>query len=130
MKRLTVPARFAREIEITGKVEERTGWREQNESQIGREEKRNGRLVGGSDTSKERAEWCRPQWKKLGNTGPAEKERVASVPQRQQLASTQEPPVQSTRSQGGRESSEREPHLGEREGDQSGSMDRKRWNLQ
>ena len=47
-------------------------------------------------------------------TGPAEKERVASVPQKEQLASTLEPPlpkregtelsVQSTRSRGGRES--------------------------
>ena len=45
---------------------------------------------------------------KLQHTGPAEKERVASVPQRKQLASTPEPPfpkgkgtkpsVQSTRS--------------------------------
>ena len=52
--------------------------------------------------------------KKLEHTGPAEKERVASVPQRQQLASMPEPPlpkgkgtessVQSTRSSGGRES--------------------------
>ena len=45
---------------------------------------------------------------KLEHSGPAEKERVASVPQREQLASTPEPPlprgeetelsVQSTRS--------------------------------
>ena len=45
---------------------------------------------------------------KLEHTGPAEKERVASVPQREQLATTPEPPlpkgkgtelsVQSTRS--------------------------------
>ena len=45
---------------------------------------------------------------KLEHTGPAEKERVASVPQREQLARTTEPPlpkgkgtepsVQSTRS--------------------------------
>ena len=51
---------------------------------------------------------------KLEQTGPAEKERVASVPHREQLASTPEPPlpkgkgtepsVQSTRSLGGRES--------------------------
>ena len=51
---------------------------------------------------------------KLEHTGPAEKERVASVPQREQLARTPEPPlpkgkgtepsVQSTRSCGGRES--------------------------
>ena len=51
---------------------------------------------------------------KLEHTGPAEKERVASVPQREQLARTPEPPlskrkgiepsVQSTTSRGGRES--------------------------
>ena len=51
---------------------------------------------------------------KLEHTGPAEKERLASVPQREQLARTAEPPlpkekgtepsVQSTRSCGGRES--------------------------
>ena len=51
---------------------------------------------------------------KFEHTGPAEKERVASIPQREQLVSTPEPPlpkgnrtepsVQSTRSSGGRES--------------------------
>ena len=30
---------------------------------------------------------------KLKHTGPAEKEKVASVPQREQLASTPEPPM-------------------------------------
>ena len=34
----------------------------------------------------------------LEHTGPAEKERVASVPQREQLARTPEPSVQSTKS--------------------------------
>ena len=42
----TVPARSATEFEIRGKMEERTGWRGQNESQTGGEEKRNGRFVG------------------------------------------------------------------------------------
>ena len=46
-------------------MEERTGWRGQNESQIGGEEKRNGRLVGAAKTSKERAEWRRLQQKNL-----------------------------------------------------------------
>ena len=48
---------------------ERTGWRRQNESQTGGEEKRNGRLVGAAETSKERAEWRRLQrknWNILG----------------------------------------------------------------
>ena len=70
-------------------MEERTGWRGQNESQIGGEEKW-------------RASWCcgdqqracrmaQTSAEKLEQTGPAEKERVASVPQRKQLASTPEP---------------------------------------
>ena len=74
---------------------------------------------------------------KLEHTGPSEKERVASVPQREQLASTPEPSlprregtepsVQSTRSEGGESQNGREPHLGEREGDQSESMKRNEW---
>ena len=74
---------------------------------------------------------------KLEHTGPAEKERVASVPQRKQLARTPElplpkgngtePSVQSTRSCGRRESQGgREPHLGEGERDQSGSLKKER----
>ena len=50
-------------------MEERTGWRGQNESQIVGEEKRNGRLVDTAETSKERAEWPRLQrknWSILG----------------------------------------------------------------
>ena len=61
--------RSATEFEIRGKMEERTGRRGQNESQIIGEEKRNGRLVGAAETSKERAEWCRLQrknWSILG----------------------------------------------------------------
>ena len=49
------------EFEIKGKMEERTGWRGQNECQIVGNEKRNGRLVGAAETSKERAEWRRLQ---------------------------------------------------------------------
>ena len=75
---------------------------------------------------------------KLEHTGPDKKER-ASVPQRDPLARTPEPPlpkekrtepsVQSNRlsreSQG-----KREPHLDEMEGDQSESMRRKGSTLQ
>ena len=46
-------------------MEERIGWRGQNESQIVGEEKRNGRLVSAAETSKERAEWRRLQPKNL-----------------------------------------------------------------
>ena len=49
-------------------MEERTGWRGQNGSQI-EEEKRNGKLVGAAETSKERAEWCRLQRKNLNILG-------------------------------------------------------------
>ena len=57
------------QIEIRGKMEERTEWRGQNESQIGGEEKRNGRLVDAAETSKESAEWRRLQRKNLSILG-------------------------------------------------------------
>ena len=50
-------------------MEERTGWRGQNESQIGGEEKKSVRLVGVAETSKERAEWRRLQQKNLNILG-------------------------------------------------------------
>ena len=59
----------ATKFEIRGKMEERAGWRGQNESQIVREGKRNGRLVTAAETSKERAEWCRLQRKNLSILG-------------------------------------------------------------
>ena len=40
-------------------MEDRIGWRGQNESQIVGEEKRNGRLVDAAKTSKERTQWRR-----------------------------------------------------------------------
>ena len=56
-------------------MEERSGWRGQNQSQIIGEEKRNGILVGAAETSKERAEWRRPQRKNLNILGlPKRKE--------------------------------------------------------
>ena len=56
-------------------MEERTGWRGQNESQIIGEEKRNGRLVGAAETSKERLEWRRLQRKNFNLLGlPKRKE--------------------------------------------------------
>ena len=55
-------------------MEERTGCRKQNESQI-IEEKKNGRLVGATETSKERAERRRLQQKNLNILGlPKRKE--------------------------------------------------------
>ena len=62
----TVPAR---EFQVKEKMEERTEWRGRNESQIEEKEKKNGRLYGVAETSKERAEWRRLQrknWNILG----------------------------------------------------------------
>ena len=56
-KKKTVPAGSSREFEIKGKTEKRTGWRRQNESQRGGEEKRNYILVGAARTSGKLAEW-------------------------------------------------------------------------
>ena len=74
---------------------------------------------------------------KLEHTGPAEKERVASVPQREQLARMPEPPLPKKRNRAvcpeyqimrGRESQGgRKPHLGGRMGDQSRNMKRIKW---
>ena len=74
---------------------------------------------------------------KLKQTGPAEKERVALVPQREQLARTPELLLPKSKEQSrlssvpdherGETQGGREPHLGEREEDQSESMERKGW---
>ena len=79
---------FLTEIEVKGKMEESTGWQGQSESQIGGEEKW-------------QTCWCRDQQRAcrmaqalaeiLEHTGPAEKKRVASMPQREQLASMPDP---------------------------------------
>ena len=91
--------------------------RTKRESDNTRREK-NGRLVGAAETSKERAEWRRLQRKNLSIQGlPKRKEWPQCHREREQLASTPEPPlpkgtepsVQSTgswrggESQGGRE---------------------------
>ena len=105
-------------------MEERTGWRGQNESQIIGEEK-----WQTSWCCRDQQRACRmaqASVEELEHTGPAEMERVALVPQTEQLARTPEPllpkgkgtepSVQSTRSWGGESQDGREPHLGEREG--------------
>ena len=109
----------------------------ENESQIIGEEKRNGRLYGAAETSKEPAEWCRLQQRNLNILGlPKRKEwpqchRESSWQERrsrpcqkekEQSRLSKAPDHEGGKSQGGRE-----PHFGEREGDQSESMVRKRW---
>ena len=114
-------------------MEERTGRRGQNESQIIGEEKRNGRLVGAAETSKERAE--RLQRKKLSILGlPKRKEwsqchrdsswqeRWSRPCQKKQSRLFKAPDHEGEESQGGRE-----PHLGEKEEDQSESMEWEGW---
>ena len=77
------------EIEVKGKMKERTGWQRQSESQIRGEDKRNGRLVGAGETSKELAQWHRLQQKNLSVLGVLKKKEW--MPQTEQLASTPEP---------------------------------------
>ena len=87
-------------------MEARTGWQGQSENQTGGEEK-----WPTCWCCRDQQKVCRiaqASAKKLEHTGPAKKKGVASVPQREQLASTPkpslskeketEPSVQSTRS--------------------------------
>ena len=60
-------------------MEERIGWRGQNESQTGGEEKRNGRLVWCCRDQQRACKMAQASAEKLEHTGPAEKKRVASV---------------------------------------------------
>ena len=107
-------------------MEERTGWRGQNESQIVGEEKRNGRLVGAAETSKGRAEWRRLQRKNLNMLGLLKRkewpqchresswqERWSRLCQKEKEQSclSRVPDNERGESQGGREL-----HRGEREG--------------
>ena len=105
-------------------MEERTRRREQNECQTGGEEKRNGRLQGAAQTSKERAEWHRPQQKNLSILGlPKRKEwpqcHRESSRQKRLSRLFKAPDHEGGESQGGQQ-----PHPGER-GDQSESTERK-----
>ena len=99
-------------------------------------EKRSCRLYGAAETSEERAEWRRLQRKNLNILGlPKRKEwpqchRESRWQERRSRPCQKkgtEPSVQSTRSQGGESQGGREPHLGEREGDQNESMEWKEW---
>ena len=110
-------------------MEERTGWRGQNESQIVGEKKKNGRLVGAAETSKERAEWRRLQRKNLSLLGLLKRKewpqchresswqvRLSRLCQMEQSGLSRVPDHEGGESQDGRE-----PHPGEKEEDQSAS---------
>ena len=109
-------------------MEEKTGWRGQNEIQIIEEEKRSGRLVGAAETSKERAEWRKPRWKNLSILGLLKRKewpqchressrqvcrRRSYQKEKEQSRQSGVPDHEGAESQGGRE-----PQLGEREEDQ------------
>ena len=111
-------------------MEERTGWRGQNESQTGGKEKRNGRLVGAAETSKERAEWRRLQQKNFNILGMLKRKEWPQCRRESSWQERQSHPCQKEKDQsrqsrvpdhrggggGGESQGGREPHLGERGG--------------
>ena len=108
-------------------MEERTGWQGQNESQIIAEEKKNGRLVGAAETSKERAEWGRLQRKNLNILGLPKRKEWSRCHRENSWQERRSGPCQTEKEQsrqsrvpdheGGESQGGREPHLGERGGD-------------
>ena len=118
-------------------MEERTGWRGQNESQTVGEEKKNGKLVGAAETSKERAEWRRLQRKNWNILGLLKKKEWPQCHRESSWQEHRSCPCQKEKEQscqfrvpdhdGGESQDGRKPHLGESEGDQSESMWRKGW---
>ena len=128
-ERETVPARSAREMREKGKW--RTGWRGQNESQIEGEEKKSGRLVGAAETSKEHAEWRRLQQRNLNILDLLKRKEWPRCHRESSWQVHQSRPCQKEKEQsrqsrvpdheGGESQSEREPHLGQREGSRAGA---------
>ena len=108
------------------KTEERTGWRGQNESQIGGEEKRTGRLGGAAETSKEQAQWRRLQRKNLSILGLLKRKVWPQCHRESNWQERRSRPCQKEKEQSrqsrvpdhdeGESQSERELHLGERGG--------------
>ena len=116
-------------------MEERIEWQGHSESQIGGEEKSQSCWCCRDQQSACRM--AQASAEKPEHTGPARKERVASVPQREQLASTPEPPLPKEKSHPFKHQIVRcervnvsESRTLGREGDQSGSMERKGWTPQ
>ena len=104
-------------------MEERTGRRGQNESQIAKE-KRNGRLVGAAETSKERAEWCKLQRKNWSILGLPKMKEWPQCHRESRWQERRSRPCQKEKEQSrlsrvpdherGESQCEQEPHLGER----------------
>ena len=107
-------------------MEEWIEWRGQSESQTGREEKKNGRLVGAAETSKERAEWRRLQRKNLNILGLLKRKEWPQCHRESSWQVRRSRPCQEEKEQsflsrvpnheGGKSQGGRELHLGEREG--------------
>ena len=107
-------------------MEERTEWRGQNGSQIIEEEKRNGRLVGATETSKERAEWRRLQRRNLNILGLPKRKEWSQCHRESSWQERRSRPCQKEKKQsclsrvpdheGGESQDGREPHLGKRGG--------------
>ena len=103
--------------------------RGQNKNQIGGKEKRNGRLVGAAETSKERAEWRRLQRKNLNILGLSKRKEWPQCHRESSWQVRRSRPCQKVKEQSrqsripdheeGESQGGRELHLGEREGDQS-----------
>ena len=104
-------------------MEERTRWRGSNESQIVGEEKRNGRLVGAAETSKERAEWRRLQRKDFNIVGLLKRKEWPQCHResswqvrRSRLCQKEKEQSRLSKApdhEGGESQDGREPHLGE-----------------
>ena len=104
------------------------------------EEKTSGRLVGTAKTNKELAECRRLQQKNLNMMGLSKsrewpqchRERSWQVPQSRLCQKKKELSrlFKSRDHEVGESQDEREPHLGEKDGDRSGSMERKQWTPQ
>ena len=111
-------------------MEERTGWRGENKSQIV-EERRNGRPNGAAETSKERAEWRRLQRKNLSILGLLKRKEWPRCHRESSWQERRSRPCQKEKEQSRQsrvpDHERREPHLGKREEDQSASMEWKGW---
>ena len=107
-------------------MEERTEWQGQNESPIVGEEKKNGRLNGAAETSKERAEWRRLQRKNLSILDLPKRKKWSQCHRESSWQERRSRPCQKEEEQsrqskapdheGGESQGGREPHLGEKEG--------------